>query len=304
MQRLLALFFALVLSVSLAASQAAAQQSSAQQSAISADPLTDHAHPATMESVQIPSHGALLNGLVYIAAGAGPHPVALLLHGFPGNERNLDLAQTLRRAGWDVVYFNYRGAWGAPGEFSFAHCIEDAQAAIAWLHDPAVAAKLRANPSQLVLLGHSMGGFVANEVAARTPGIKAVVTMSAANMGMEAIRQVPPQARNVAVTKVAEHLAKEGMAPLAGCTPEGLAKELAANLTQWDFPTLASKLTKIPYLILTSDDGLAPSNDAFGAALKSNGNTQIATKHFATDHGYSDQRIALQTTILDWLAKL
>ena len=294
MQRLLALLFALVLSVSL----------SAQQSAISADPPVDHAHPATMESVQIPSHGALLNGLVYIAAGAEPHPVAFLLHGFPGNERSLDLAQTLRRAGWDVVYFNYRGSWGTPGEFSFTHCIEDAQAAIAWLRDPAVAAKLRANPSQLVLLGHSMGGFVANEVAARTPGIKAVVTMSAANLGMEPIKNAQPQAKSVVIGKVAENLGKQGMAPLAGCTPEGLAKELAANLAQWDFPTLAPKLTKIPYLILTSDDGLAPSNDAFAAALKSSGNAQVATKHFATDHGYSDQRIALQTTILDWLAKL
>lgn len=299
MQRLLALLFAMALSVALAA-----QQSAAQQPAISADPPIDHAHPATMESVQIPSHGALLNGLVYIAAGAGPHPVAFLLHGFPGNERNLDLAQTLRRAGWDVVYFNYRGAWGTPGEFSFAHCIEDAQAAIAWLRDPAVSARLRANSSQLVLFGHSMGGFVANEVAARMPGIKAVVTISAANMGMEAIRQVPPEAKNAAIAKVGEHLAKEGMAPLAGTTPEGLAKELAANLAQWYFPTLAQKLTKIPYLILTSDDGLAPSNDAFAAALKSSGNTQVATKHFTTDHGYSDQRIALQTAILDWLAKL
>ena len=299
MQRLLALLFGLVLSISLAA-----QQSGAQQSAISADPPIDHAHPATMESVQIPSHGALLNGLVYIAAGAGPHPVAFLLHGFPGNERSLDLAQTLRRAGWDVVYLNYRGSWGTPGEFSFTHCIEDAQAAIAWLRDPAVAAKLRANPSQLVLLGHSMGGFVANEVAARTPGIKAVVTMSAANLGMEPIKNAQPQAKNVVIGKVAENLGNQGMAPLAGCTPEGLAKELAANLAQWDFPTLAPKLTKIPYLILTSDDGLAPSNDAFAAALKSSGNAQVATKHFTTDHGYSDQRIALQTAILDWLAKL
>ena len=33
-----------------------------------------------------------------IAAGAGPHPTMLLLHGLPGNERNLDLAQAARRA--------------------------------------------------------------------------------------------------------------------------------------------------------------------------------------------------------------
>jgi pimeloyl-ACP methyl ester carboxylesterase len=70
-----------------------------------------------MDTFQIPSHGAMLNAFVYIAAGVGPHPAVVLLHGFPGNERNLDLAQDMRRAGWDVLYFNYRGSWGSPGDF-------------------------------------------------------------------------------------------------------------------------------------------------------------------------------------------
>ena len=46
-----------------------------------------------MQSFQIPSHGGLLNAFVYVASGPGPHPMVVLLHGFPGNERNLDLAQ-------------------------------------------------------------------------------------------------------------------------------------------------------------------------------------------------------------------
>ncbi|HEY3825723.1 MAG TPA: hypothetical protein VGL82_14260 [Bryobacteraceae bacterium] len=76
------------------------------------DPAADKANPAAMQSLQIPSHGALLNAFVYVAAGAGPHPTVVLLHGFPGNERNLDLAQSVRRAGWNVIYFDYRGSWG------------------------------------------------------------------------------------------------------------------------------------------------------------------------------------------------
>lgn len=43
-------------------------------SAITADPPQDKAHPAAMESFQISSHGEPLNALMYIAAGAGPHP--------------------------------------------------------------------------------------------------------------------------------------------------------------------------------------------------------------------------------------
>ena len=80
--------------------------------AITTDPVHDKTNPAAFETFQIPSHGALLNAIAYIAPGAAPHPVVLLLHGFPGNEKNLDLAQAIRRDGWDVVYFDYRGSWG------------------------------------------------------------------------------------------------------------------------------------------------------------------------------------------------
>ena len=117
-------------------------------------------YPAAMETFQLPSHGAQLNALTYIAAGAGPHPVVVLLHGFPGNEKNLDLAQTIRRAGWDVLYFDYRGSWGSPGDFSFTHSAEDVASALAYLRDPANSAKLRADPKRIVLIGHSMGGFM------------------------------------------------------------------------------------------------------------------------------------------------
>src|SRR5438105_14675644 len=128
------------------------QQASA---AIASDPAPDKDSPATMQSLQMSSHGAQLNALVYIAAGAGPHPVVVLLHGFPGNEKNLDLAQAIRRDGWDVVYFDYRGSWGSPGDFSFTHSIEDTQSAIAYLRNRDHAKKLRADPAHIVLIGHS-----------------------------------------------------------------------------------------------------------------------------------------------------
>src|SRR5437868_9944020 len=54
--------------------------------------------PASMEEIAILNHGARINGFVYLSSGAGPHPVVIFLHGYPGNERNLDLAQAARRA--------------------------------------------------------------------------------------------------------------------------------------------------------------------------------------------------------------
>ena len=94
------------------------------------------------------------------------------------------------------------------------------------------------------------------------------------------------------------------MAPLAGCTPESLAKEVIANADAWNIPSLAPALAARPMLVITSDDGFTPSNDAFVAALHKAGATRVTTLHLATDHSYSDKRIALQTAVLAFLASL
>src|SRR4051794_34273519 len=75
--------------------------------AVTGDPRRDAAHPARNRQLLIDSRGAKMNALFLLASGAGRHPTMLLLHGLPGNERNLDLAQVVRRAGWNVLTFTY-----------------------------------------------------------------------------------------------------------------------------------------------------------------------------------------------------
>jgi predicted alpha/beta-fold hydrolase len=105
------------------------------------DPAPDPLHPPSSAEVLIPSHGMGMNALFYLAGGAGPHPTMVLLHGFPGNEQNLDLAQAIRRAGWNVLTLHYRGAWGSPGSFSIAHVLEDVDTAVEFVRQTGVAAK-------------------------------------------------------------------------------------------------------------------------------------------------------------------
>ncbi len=94
------------------------------------------------------------------------------------------------------------------------------------------------------------------------------------------------------------------MAPLSGCTPEGLAKEVWMNRAEWDFAALAAGLGVRPVLLITSDDGLAPTAQALAEALRQDGNKHVTEQHFATDHSYSDKRIGLEEAVLAWLATL
>jgi len=150
--------------------------------------------PASMEGLHFRSAGANLNGVIYEAAGPGPHPTLLLLHGFPGNELNADIAQAVRRAGWNAVIFHYRGAWGSEGEFTFTHVLEDSAAVFAALHEPAFAKAHRVDPTRVSLYGHSMGGFSALLTGARTPEARCVASVAGANMGAMAPALADPTA--------------------------------------------------------------------------------------------------------------
>src|SRR5213075_2909546 len=114
------------------------------------DPSRDARHPTANKQLLIPSHGSGMNALLFEASGKGPHPTVILMHGLPGNERNLDLAQAIRRVGWDVLAFTYRGAWGSPGDFSISNAMEDTRAALDFARSPD-GAKLGIDPRHIVL---------------------------------------------------------------------------------------------------------------------------------------------------------
>jgi pimeloyl-ACP methyl ester carboxylesterase len=203
-----------------------------------------------------------------------------------------------------VLFFDYRGSWGSPGDFSFAHAIEDTEAAIAYLRVPANATRLRADPQNLIVIGHSMGGMITAVVTARDPAIRAAIMISAANMAGRIPANLLAAQLPAAIKAVATGLAAQGMAPLAGCTPESLARELVDNAASWNFLNLAPKLASRPMLVISSEDGNTPSAEALVAKLKTAGAPDVSSIHIATDHSYSDHRIALQAAILTALDHL
>jgi pimeloyl-ACP methyl ester carboxylesterase len=261
--------------------------------AIYTDPAPDKAHPAKMEVLHIPSGGVEINGVAYLASGPGPHPTLVICHGWPGNEKNLDLAQAVRRAGWNAITFNYRGSWGSPGSFRFAQNPEDAKAVLAYLRDPVNAARLGVDVQHIAIVGHSMGGWVTAMVAGQDDGLIGAGLISAANMGVLGLDR-PGLIRE----------ASGNAETLAGTSPEIMADELIAARESFDFLKTAPGLAKKSLLILSSDDGLAPQTDALIAATRAQGGTRITAVHAATDHGWSDRRIFLQAQVIRWLQGL
>ena len=130
----------------------------------------DMTSPASSTELFIPSGNSQIAGLIYNANGLQKHPTLLLLHGYPGNERNLDIAQVVRSRGWNVIYFDYRGSWGSQGKFSFKNCVEDVVNVVSFCNK--YQDSLKIDTSNIVLFGHSMGGWVCLKALQELPTIK------------------------------------------------------------------------------------------------------------------------------------
>ena len=209
-------------------------------------------------------------------------------------KKTLDLAQALRRAGWNAVTFNYRGSWGSPGNFSFAQNLEDAAAVLGYVRDAANAQALGVDTSKIVLIGHSMGGWVAAHTAAKDHALMGVVLICAADMG---------RMGRATRSNLAKAMADD-MESLTGVTAENMADELIANAKTFSMTNAAEGLTQMPMLVLTSDDGLVRDAKALLKAIDAAGGHKATTMHFATDHSWSDHRITLESEIIKWLTGL
>jgi pimeloyl-ACP methyl ester carboxylesterase len=267
-----------------------AQAATAQCSVV--DPPRDAAHPAHNQQLLIPSAGVGLNAVLFEAAGAGPHPTVILMHGLPGNERNLDLAQAIRRCGWDVLTFTYRGAWGSPGDFSISNSMDDTAAALAFARSPE-AEKLGIDPRHIVLAGHSMGGATAFMTAAGAKGLDGLILIDAANIAAVA------QSKRDALIASFDDFGKA----LHNATPGSVADEILSRGAQWNNVAAAARLGGLPVLSVSSTLAFGPMNRPVNAALRRAG-ARLDAMEMVSDHAFADHRLALAGTVTDWLQQL
>lgn len=138
-----------------------------------------------------------------------------------------------------------------------------------------------------------MGGWVVAHTAAHDHGLIGAILISAGDMG-----RLGEEPQDRLVTDMADNM--EG---LSGVTAQSKADEDRANAKAFRMENAAAGLTQIPLLVLTSDGGLAPDSDELVHAVEAKGGHKITTVHVATDHGWSDHRIALESAILTWLGR-
>ena len=253
----------------------------------------DKNSPAGSTELFIPSNGSLLAGLIYRANGSQKHPTLLMLHGYPGNERNLDLAQVVRAHGWNVIYFNYRGSWGSQGKFSFKNCVEDVVNVVAFCKKYQDSLKIDA--SNIVLFGHSMGGWICLKSLQQLPDVKKGFALS--------VWDIPHQYGRVLNEKEVDDLTRN---------PTENSKYFVLNASLQE---LFQPVLKQPDYYNLENDGNALANKQVAMLDEHTRNRQIAEsikksnkayfdyQVWDTDHSFTNKRVSLMKKLILFLDK-
>jgi len=248
-------------------------------------------NPATIVELAIDSDDSRMPGHAYLAAGKEPHPTILLLHGYPGNEKNLDVAQALRRQGWNVLFFHYRGAWGSEGDFSFRGAEQDVQVVLNYMMEKDNAAKLRIDRSKISLVGHSMGGHMAIAGILGNQAVKCSVAYDGVNIGKIKAAYSNNPKRKKGWLDYADQLFM-----LNNWSGEKADKELTEYSSDLDLLNHVDKINGRPVQLISANTQVIPVEThimPLYEALKATKNSNVSYITIEDDHSFSSTRLEL-----------
>ncbi len=272
-------------------------------SALEYDPVTedlpsiDKENPPAFYEVFIPVAGIKLTGFILKANGKGPHPTVVLVHGLPGNEKNLDLAQSMRRAGFNVLFFHYRGSWGSQGDYSFLTLHEDILAALKFLR--LNADKYQIDSHHISLVGHSFGGYAVLRAASMDKNLSCIVGISAANPALIAHSSRVKSTETANIGKYIDQLIMLRNFPGAQAI-----FELIEHAREMDTRNYGDKLIgKNILLIVGEQDKTVPPSvqKANVEQYQKVKGLSITSKIIPGDHAFSISRIRLQHEVISWM---
>lgn len=261
-------------------------------------PWGDKPFPPDLQAEILQGKRGKLLMAVYRAGGAGAHPTVLLSHGCPGIEKNLDLAQALRRVGFHVVFYHYSGSWGSDGAYSFANDVEDGETVLKFIEENRSYGFDRKN---LFVVGHSVGGFVTAHLLAKHPELQAGVLLAPCDLGGIISFSEGSEAK-----KLLLEIFRDDSAWLQGTSEKAMFTEVFEHQAEFRFLSLAEKLAERTVYCLGAvrDESCPPEAHCVPLVEKLRqlgGN--VAYETLDTDHSFSDVRLAMIEKTAKFLAE-
>jgi len=236
------------------------------------------------ENVKFQSEGNILLGRVYRPEGRARKPAVAICHGYPGDTKNMDLAEDIALNGIVALVFYYQGAWGSGGKYSLTKLETGAHDAVAFLRSlPFV------DPDRVGLVSHSMGALPLTKTMSLDQTIKTGVLMSPAS-----------DTRGMASEETAKRLASMVEGKLTGATEKTLLKDLKEVAKSTNPVELAAKI-KAPIMIIVGSKDTVTPPEACRRVYEAANEPKKWVLVEGADHGFSEHRIPLIRAVLDRL---
>ena len=232
-------------------------------------------------------NGDSISGYALIAKGNELKETIILLHGLPGNEKNLDLAETIRQNGKNVIYFNYRGSWGSQGKLLYSNCLQDISKVIDYLSNDIVSKKLRIKKSSFSLIGHSLGGGIAILHGIQDDRVKKIVALSSFNAGEEL-------KKNNSIDELEDFQKYLNEQFMLNIDSKKFLTEILNHKQEWNLTSINIVKLDKPFIFIDENN----RNEHWIKSIKNNQYLLIDS-----DHSFSDKRNELSAEIIDWLNK-
>lgn len=241
---------------------------------------------------------------MFVGDGAAPRPTVILLNGHPGSfvyqragstTNVLELAQPLQRAGFNVLTFNYRGAWGSGGTYSLAGRVEDVVAAVNFVKS--AAERFGVDPGRLLVVGHSLGGVNALVQSVDHAGMRCTVAIAPPYLGEKMLDGAKAWAPSADAT-----------AGLGGYADRDLRQDVLSNQPLLDVATRLDRLKGRPVMIVQAkQDAEVSAGDVaiYAAAVQAAGAAPFDHVVIDANHNFTldGNRKELASAVVGWTLK-
>jgi cephalosporin-C deacetylase-like acetyl esterase len=241
-----------------------------------------------VKDVTFQSNEYKLKGRIYRPEKDGKYPAVAICHGYPGDTKNMDLAEELAINGIAVLVFYYKGAWGSEGTYRFSNLAPSTVDAVKYLK-----AQSFVDPERVGLVSHSMGALPLTSVMSVDKTIKTGVLMSPASDTSKWL--APGVIDNIFGVFVG--MAKGKLA--YGDEAEYKANMMEAAETLNPMDKVADIEAPILVTVGSADNVTAPE-DCKALYEKATPPKKWALIDGA-DHSFTEHRLILQDKVLEWL---
>jgi len=242
-----------------------------------------------VEDVSVPCEGVRLLGRLYRPNDEAVYPAVAVCHGYPGDTKNMDLAEELALNGVAVLVFYYMGAWGSGGEFRLTNLVPSTAAAVKYLRGLDFV-----DPDRVGLISLSMGTVPLTKCMSVDPSIKTGVLMSPAS-------DLKPWSQEQYLDSIVLVFLKIAEGKLVGLTKEKLHQDIKVVASELNPIETVTKIHAPLMVILGTNDTVAMPPDTRRLYEAANEPKKLVEIEGA-DHEFNEHRIPLQKAVIDWIS--